>query len=642
MRPPRLVRYALALVILCAAAVATLLAVIPFIVSTDAIRIRVAQEISSWTGYNVELREAPRLTVFPVLKASLNGVTLSKQTDNGQKAMMSADRIEVELSPIDALMGHISFTETQVIRPHVLMDAPISNFSGFLEAIANSSGRLGTAIRAARALNDSANNNTAAPQQLSQPFGRVMVKDGIISFNPQGADKDELITAVNATFDWPRTTSSASFSGKAKWRGQQSQFTVTAAQLLPLFARGTSDVSLDFVSQPVNLTFQGKANVSDNSFFEGALNVKAPSLPGAFRWLNLPPIAGIEDMGETTASTNLTANHQRLRLADLDMQIAQSSAKGFLEITLGQSQPNITGTLAFETLDLHKLFALFIPLPVKQAVSPNDRGTTDEIDTRLISKSEVDLRLSAQNAKAGQVSMTGLGAAIQIRGGRANFDIGDAKAFGGTVQMNLQIIRDLKTALAEWRFNASDIDSNQFLQIFGFDKPIISGKGNVSMSMKGPANRWSQLFSAAQGNVSAQLNNGQMQGFSLPDFLQKAREQRFFGLQRKDNVALAFNRLEVKASLADGVASLDQARIATNDGTLNLAGIVPFVDRSLALSGEVTFPSDQSPQTQQPTSGDNATANETPGKMPFSFFVGGSWDRPFISPSTSAIGAPAQ
>jgi AsmA protein len=122
MRWPKFARLVIALVILCAAAAATLLAVVPFIVSTDAIRVRVAQEISAWTGYSVELREAPRLKVFPVLRASLNGVTLSKMTEQGQKPFMSAARIDVELSPLDAIMGHISFSETQIVRPHVNLD----------------------------------------------------------------------------------------------------------------------------------------------------------------------------------------------------------------------------------------------------------------------------------------------------------------------------------------------------------------------------------------------------------------------------------------------------------------------------------------------------------------------------------------
>ncbi len=675
----KFVRVVAALIILCAAAVATLLAVVPFIVSTDAIRVRVAQEISAWTGYSVELREAPRITVFPVLRASLNGVTLSKLTDQGQKPLMSADRIDVELSTLEALMGHIAFSETQIVRPHVNLDGPVSNFAQLLDAVANSNGRLGTAIRAQRALlgsggaNGGGGGDTQAEDQASQPFGRVVVRDGTLSFGNSGGNSDSAgqaatganaagnskITGVNATLEWPQTTSAATLTGSAKWRDESAQFSVTAGQPLRLLAGGISDMSASFTAKPLSFTFQGKANLSRDRFFAGDLSAKTPSLSGVVRWRSLPAIAGSTAVGAFSLDSTVTATPRRLKFANVEMTVGGSTAKGAIEIGLEHEQPAITGTLAFDKLDLRGLFSAFVPLPDSGARSPAQRDADDVIDTSFIDRSEFDLRLSAQNATAGPVQLTGVGAAIQIRGGRAIFDIGDARGFNGALQANVQIVRDLKSASGELRFNATDIDSTPFFQAFGFNKPFISGKGNVSLYMKGPVSHWSTLLSGAQGNVSVQLDNGQMQGFAVQDFLAKAQSQRFFALERKDNVALAFNRLDLKADLSEGVATLDHARLDTTDGTLNLAGIVPFVDRSLALSGEVIFPGSQNQQQQQgqqqpqgqpdqsgqqPAQAQSGQAQPAQAQQPqqkpsgvrppLHFFVGGSWDRPFISPSS--------
>lgn len=68
----------------------------------------------------------------------------------------------------------------------------------------------------------------------------------------------------------------------------------------------------------------------------------------------------------------------------------------------------------------------------------------------------------------------------------------------------------------------------------------------------------------------------------------------------------------MKANLSDGVATLENARLDTSDGTLTLAGIVPFVDRSLALSGEVVFPSSQPQQPQE--SGTDGQASQPPAE----------------------------
>lgn len=642
MRWPKFVRLIIALVILCAAAAATLLAVLPFIVSTDAIRVRVAQEISAWTGYSVELREAPRLKVFPVLRASLNGVTLSKLTDQGQKPFMSADRIDVDLSPLDAIMGHISFSETQIVRPHINLDGPVSSFPAMLDAIASSNGRLGTAIRAQRALlQNGTKPDSQTSEQTSQPFGRVVVNGGTVSFAPpptgEETAKEDQITDVNMTLEWPQTSSAATLKGGGKWRNETSQFSITAAQALPLLAGGTSSVTASLTAKPLSLTFQGKANISKDRFFEGDLGIKTPSLSSVVHWLSLPPIAGSSEVGAFSLESTIAATPNRWKFANVEMTAGESPAKGVIEVIFQQEQPSVTGTLAFEKLDLRNLFAAFVPLPDNSAHSPNDRGDhKDNIDTSFFDHSEFDLRLSAQNATVGPVTLSGVAAAIQIRGGRAIFDIGDAKSFNGSLQANVQIVRDLKSATGELRFNATDIESAQFLSALDFDKPFISGRGNVSLFMKGPANRWSGLLSNAKGNVSVQLNNGQMQGFSVQDFLSKAQNQGFFALERKDNVALAFNRIDLKANLSDGVATLENARLDTSDGILNLAGIVPFVDRSLALSGEVIFPQAQ-PQEQSEGDGEQPS-QPTPAKPTLNFFVGGSWDRPFISPSSLGAG----
>ncbi|MDR6432106.1 AsmA family protein [Brucella pseudogrignonensis] len=643
MRWPRFMRLIIAVIILGAAAVATLLAVIPFIVSTDAIRIRVAQEISAWTGYSVELREAPRLRVFPVLRASLDGVTLSKLSDPGAKPFMSANRIEIELSPLDAIMGRLSFSETQIVRPHFNIGGPVDNFAELLDAIASSNGRLGTAIRAQRALQQNgADDKALAAQQASQPFGRVVLRDGTISFNdPESQEEpkdDQQITKLNATLEWPRTSSAATLRGSALWRGENTQFSLTAAQALPLLAGGISDVTASFTSTPLNITFEGKANISNDRFFEGALSAKTPSLSNSLRWLALPPVAGSTEIGAFSLDSTITSTPRRLKFDNVEMATDESPAKGVIEVGFEQDTPAITGTLAFEKLNLRRLFSIFVPLPENQPRSPSDRDLNerDIINTSFINRSELDLRLSAQTATAGPVTMTGVAAAVQIRGGRAMFDIGDAKAFNGILQANLQIVRDLKTATGELRFNASDIDSSQLFAALGFEKPFVNGKGNVSLFMKAPANRWSGLLNNAQGNVSVQLNNGQMQGFSVQDFLTKAESQGFFALERQENVSLAFNRLDMKANLSDGVASLENATLVTSQGTLNLAGIVPFVDRSLALSGEVIFPDSQPQQQQENT--DSQQAQPSPVKPPLHFFVGGSWDRPFISPATMGSG----
>ncbi len=78
----------------------------------------------------------------------------------------------------------------------------------------------------------------------------------------------------------------------------------------------------------------------------------------------------------------------------------------------------------------------------------------------------------------------------------------------------------------------------------------------------------------------------------------------------------------------DGLVRLEKAEARTAQGKLWLSGIVPYVGRGLALSGGLLTPEQA------------ATLNGNP--PPVTFFVGGSWAAPFISPvASSATTAPA-
>jgi AsmA protein len=629
----RLLRVILAIIVLAAAAAVAGILALPSIVSTDAIRVRLAQELSAWTGYSVELRQPPQLAVFPVFKASLSGVTLAKLGEGNQPPFMSADRIDVELSPIEALLGHISFSETRLIRPRFRLNEPVNDLPQVLTAATNSQGRLGMVIRQAKALVASNPNDPKVDQLVSQPFGRIVIQDGSLAYRRFGSPLEEQVTDINGTFDWPQTSSPASFQGSAKWRGEDTQINLTASQPLILLAGGLSDMTASVTSKPLTLTFDGKANISQNMFFEGALTVKSPSLSETMRWAGQPASGGSSMIGAVELAANMTLTPVRAKFNDVTLTTDKQSATGVIEIGLDQPTPAVTGTLAFQALDLRSLISAFIPLP--------GSDSEDEIDTRFINQLDLDLRLSAQNATVGAINLANLAAAIQVRDGHAIFDIGDARAFNGSLQANLQINQQPNGAEGELRFNGTDVDSAALASAFGI-QPFLTGKGAVSLTLKSPLTRWSSLLDDAGGNVSLDLGQGQMQGFDFNDFVSKARSQRFFALERKQDASLGFNRLSVKAAIADGVATLESAQAQTGNGVLTLAGIVPFLDKSLALSGQIEFPAPQNqnpppqPQGQNPPAGQPATPPQT--QPPINFFVGGSWDRPFISPMSAPIG----
>ncbi|OWK21955.1 hypothetical protein AJ88_13350 [Mesorhizobium amorphae CCBAU 01583] len=110
------------------------------------------------------------------------------------------------------------------------------------------------------------------------------------------------------------------------------------------------------------------------------------------------------------------------------MALDNNPGMGVLDFSFGESLPVISGTLAFDTLDLRSFLSAFTPL------APTGEAGPGEINTSFADKINLDLRLSAAHATAGPVQLADVAATAQVKNGLAVFDISDASAFGGNIQ----------------------------------------------------------------------------------------------------------------------------------------------------------------------------------------------------------------
>jgi AsmA protein len=620
-------RNLLATILMMALVAGGVVVALPYLVSTDLIRARLIQEISNWTGYTVESRQSPQISFFPIFSASLGDVSIRNPWQSQGAPFMQAERIEVDLSLLSALMGNIEFTETKIVRPRFVIDEPIKSLSEIGEALAKSDGRIGDVVREARA---AVLANPAKPDMStvsSQPFGRVRLEDAMVTFKRPINGAEEQISSISGVFDWPQTSGVASFQGKAIWHGEETEIDSSATRAVLLLAGGTSPLQISLSSTPLTLSFNGSANISKDQFFEGTLSLTSPSLRRTLEWSRTATIPAAP-IGSFALDASVSGSATRMKLDGLTATLNDIPAKGVIEVVLDQGTPSIAGTLAFETLDLHSVFSGFMPLP-------DGLGNSDAvIDTAFLKQLNLDLRVSAQKATLGPVNLSKVAATAQMRNGRAIFDIGEASAFDGSVAASFQLADEGDgAALGELRLNGTDVNSASIASLLGLGKRFELGKGTMSLVLKGPISRWSTALANAKGTLSMRFGAGQIRSLDFNSLLSKAKTDRFFSLNEKTDAWLAFDRLEIKANIMDGVASLDTAQIQNKSGTLNFAGIVTLIGKSLALTGDFAAPVAAAATAQ------GGAATDAPKPEPTfnhtRFFIGGSWDNPFISPIIS-------
>jgi len=575
---------------------------LPFFASTQIVRDRIAGELSIWSGYRVTLGGSPEIEVWPTFRAILSDVRFSDWADPGQKPVLSAERMQLDLAALAAVRGKIVFNNARLVRPTLRVSATGKPLP--LPA-APDGGRMLRSVEIARAVvatNPTAPDSDALPDDA---LGRIEFNDGRILLAGSGEDV-EIVTGLGGSMDWAAFNRPAAITASGIWHGESVKVEASAAKPLLLLGGGASPLTIRITSAPVSLSFDGQANAGGDAYFEGPFSVSSPSLRRTLEWSHreLMPDAAI---GSISLTSHISGDMKRVKFDDAEIVLDGNPGMGVLEASLVNGVPGISGTLAFENLDLRSFLSAFTPLQSSGA---------KEIDTAFTDQITLDLRLSAAQAKAGGATLANVAATAQVKSGLAAFDISDATAFGGTVQAAMRFDRKPDADNVEIRLLASDVEGMALGKAIGI-AALPAARGTVSLMLKGPGKTWNGFLGSATGSFAANFSAGTLANVDLRAFLDRTKQGGFFPLTEVAGNSLAIDAIEVKANIAGGIAWIDKAEARTGDTVIRLKGIVPYVSGGLALSGSVLKQSQATDPTAMPDS---------------AFFVGGSWNAPFVSP----------
>lgn len=585
-----------------------LIAIIPFVASTQIVRDRIALELSTWSGYQVTLGASPEIDIWPVFKANLANVTFSEWGGNPQP-VIRADRIEADLSAFAALRGNIVFTHFKLVRPtfHVWQESyrrgSTPGWGG---------GRIGQAIAAARAAIETNPSAPSAASLPADPFGVLEFVDGRV-FLHRDSLETEVLSSASGRLNWPAMNRSATATLNGIWRGEVVSLDFSSAQPLFLAAGGTAPLSVTLRSAPVTGSFEGSANLSGDTHFDGNARLSTPSMRRALEW-SRADIASGAAVGTVAIESRVTGAMGKLKLANTTITLDGNRGTGTLEISPWKAVPAISGTLAFDKIDLRSFLSAF------SALTPDALGNYRTIDRDVADQVSFDLRLSATNAAVGSVVLSNLAATAQVKPGLAAFDISDATAFGGTVQASMRVDRQTSQAEVEFKLRGEDIDMGALAQNMKARNLVPVARGTFSLTLKGTGEDIADVIRSASGSASASFGPGAMAGIDLAKFAQRASLGEFFPLSDVGGGSLAFTGIALKAGIEYGTARVERLEVTTAEGSLSLRGIVPLPGRGLALAGRVE--------------------RTGAGQADIPFFVGGSWEAPYISPVLPGMEAP--
>ena len=578
----------------------------PFLVQTDTVGQEIERTLEAWTGADVEIGHAAEFAFWPYPRVTLGNVRIVASADRSELAHV--ETISASFDLFGAVRGKPVFGDFDLMRPTIRVGWDAEGVFNWRH-----SGWLMQAIDAAKSVPE----GQAIPELPEERIGTINVFDGVIEVAQDDGSAPFRISDINGSIDWPALRRPLDLTLSGILNGEMSRWTLDCDQPLALLAGHNANVRTNLSADPTTMNFEGIANLSTNAFIAGNMTLSTPSLGHLLAWQG-KDIPSVGNLGHINAEAKVTTAGYTAKLENLKLTLDDAQATGVLDLTMPpDGLPQVGGTLAFDRIDLRAFLTAFSPLP------GDDQATTG-IDTAFIHQFGMDLRLSAKSADFSPFSLQDLAAGIRIENGRASFDIGDSQFMDGRMTGRIALTEQGFRGGGRLQMSLSNVDIGAIVNTLALPGPLPAGRGSADFELSTDRPLWATTASDMSGQFRLAMGPGTLTHFNRQAFEERAAKNAFFNFSEASDGSFDFVRADVQAKLDRGLAELTKAEIEGNEKLLTLSGMIPYRSGSVALAGTLA----DRPQA-------DAAAVVRPA---FSFFVGGSWPEPVISPISILTG----
>jgi AsmA protein len=576
--------------------------VAPMLISTAIVRASMERAIARWTGHEVSIGGTPEVSFWPEPHITLANVTIAREDDRARRVLARVERLSASFELLPALLGQPVFDELVLTRPSIFV---VRDEDGRLDW--SDDGLLSKAVRQAAGSEPPG----AVPADLDAVVGEVAFENGSLEILDLSTNQAFRFESINGDLHWPRLSLPATIDATAQVKGRPVSFELASTQALLLLSGASASAAGSIGSDLVSGRFEGIANLASQSLLSGTFDFSTPDLPGLAAWTGRE-LSDAEELKSMAVHARLQTGDHVLRFEDVSLSLNDSHATGILDLARPpQGRPRLTGTLAFDMMNLSKLLAA---LPQDAAGDSADQEPAATLHDRL----ELDLRVSAREASLGPFILGDAAISLVRLAGQTRLDIADSDFEAGTLTGRLTSAKEGFSDGAAMRLVVQDADFGSIARRLNLTGPFPLTRGSLELSFSVAKPAVSAGWKDAKGEMRFTAGRGSVPGLDLAELRSLASAKTYFPLSEATGNDLDFESVEATATFDGGVAELQQGQIVSGAGTLRLSGMIPYAQNGLALSASITPPGAGAPD--------------------FTFFLGGSWPAMVVltSPTASA------
>ncbi len=579
--------------------------VAPFLISSTVVRESMERAVAEWTGHDVEIDGTPDIRFWPEPRITLREITIRKQAEDGERVLGRVARLSASFDLLQALVGQPEFKDFRLTDPEIYV-------------LREADGRLdwandGLLSRAVRDVQPDGSGQVLAADDDAR-MGDVRISNGLFEVSDVVSGRITRLQSINGTLDWPWLSRRLELKADANFNGKALTLDMSSTQPLLLLSGKSGNLSGTMTSALFHGQFQGVANLAANAFLSGDAELTVPDLAAAMNWAGMN-FTGVERLKSFSLKTRLVTNDSILRFDNLSLGLNDAKATGILDLMLLPDRPaRLTGTLAFDRMDLSAALA---------AIAPRALGDTSRTSGQLADL-ELDLRLSAQQAMLGRFMLSEAAVSVMNVGDQSRIDIADSDFETGRLTGRIATVKGGTAGAVALRLAIQDADFGNIVKELGLAGPLPAARGSLDLSLDIDRPLEPEAWRNAKGALRFRAERGSLSGVNLAGIRQLAAQKPYFPLSDAGSGSLEFDHIDISANLADGSADIREGRITGATETLTLSGVIPYINNSLALSATV------------------ATAAAAAGTPPLMVFIGGSWPNPVIWPVSQTPAKPLQ
>ncbi len=548
---------------------------------------RVAASLNAAPGARLRLTwSTPEAVTFSALPWPSLRIVEAKLEDASAANVVSAPDAEVDLSPIELVLGRVAPTHLTLFAPTITLDLDRPP----------SGGRLG------------ASDALTAIRGFSPPDS-VSLTDGLVRVTGRRQGFDTVIESVRGRLDGLSLTSRFSVDLSAVWRG--APLVVSGSLDEPQrAARGmASALNVAVASALGDLAFRGALTVGATPGAAGELSISSHTLGEAVRLFGFTPSLRL-GAADVAISGSVKATPGDVVFDDATITAGGQTLQGALRFMRNGGRLAVSGSLDSAHLSTP-------PSPGRLEPFAADGGWSRSVLLAApLSDFDLDLRLSTDRLDVYRVGLDNVAVSALLRDGALTVSLIDATAYGGHVKGELRFACDNGALRVGARGSLTGADFGAAVSDLGW--PHLTGKGAAEFAIETEGPSPADLIAGLSGDASFALEDGAISGINLEEALRRGQRRPIDVTKDMRSGGTTFDRASVSLLIGGGVAHVLNGALVAQGLSADLQGAVDLVGQSWKL---------------RVNAAQAAPAGATPPDAPhLSLDISGPWSNPSIRP----------